>query len=227
MSTSISYEEAQRAIYFDVEGRAPKKRGAAERPPVLAGVLIDGEYQAILLKDDLRGAAEARGIDCMPLEEVLKYLHKKASEEGRKIVFFSSTEEGLFTKMGFELSDMRVDLKDLCEGNEVYEGVRKEWKKYQKKDRNSSTLSPSYRATIRRKAYGLLTLFAAKIGLPRPSNYGPGLVGKRIRYFEKQNEEKPTYEAWSRMAKKNLTDLIDHNEHDVKATEFVLHYLLG
>ena len=160
MSTGISYEEAQRAIYFDVEGRAPKKRGAAERSPVLAGVLIDGQYQAILLKDDLRGAAEAKGLECMSLEEVLVNLRKRANEEGRKIIYFTSKEKALFSEMGEDVSGLAVDLRELCKENETYKRVRKEWKKNTKKFESKKTPKTA-KTNLRTKSFGLLTLFAA------------------------------------------------------------------
>lgn len=226
MSTGISYEEAQRAIYFDVEGRAPKKRGAEERPPVLAGVLIDGQYQAVLLKEDLRGAADAKGLDCMSLKQVLRTLKKKATEEGRKIVYFTSKEKKLFTDMGEDVSDCAVDLRDLCKRNKTYEKVRKEWSG-NTKTLKSKKSSKTNKKKLRTKSFGLLTLFAAEAGLPRISGYGAGKVGQWISYFEKQAQKKDTYEKWTPSAKIKLSWLIKHNKHDVEATQFAMKYLLG
>ena len=103
-------------------------------------------------------------------------------------------------------------------------GLRKEWKKNVKKFESKKTSKTAEK--LRTKSFGLLTLFAAEIGLPRIAGYGAGKVGGWIKDFEEQSQKKAAFELWSKSAKTKLTKLINHNKHDVEATQFVLEYLL-
>ena len=90
----------------------------------------------------------------------------------------------------------------------------------------SKKTSKKAKDKLRSKSFGLLTLFAAEVGLPRIAGYGAGKVGQWIRFFENQAQNKDAYEKWTPSAKRKLSSLIKHNKHDVEATQFVLKNIL-
>lgn len=219
----LSKGEIERAVYLDFESEGQKLNGDTP-PPVLGGARIEGTYTPTLLHSTLADAATSRGWKCVTLEEYLHSLHNLASSEGRHIVYFSSTEQTLFDGAGIKLLDIGFDLRKPAKSSKLYASVWKEFKAAQKqyKDRNTSL---ARRASIRTKSFGLLTLIAQEIGLKRPGAYGAGFIGKYIRSAMDQAEKKPCYKAWSKSGKTKLTKVVNHNEHDCHATQFVLEHL--
>jgi hypothetical protein len=83
------------------------------------------------------------------------------------------------------------------------------------------------KSALRIKAFGLLAIIADDLGLKRPASYGPGFIGKWLRTTQEQNQSKSEtgYDRWSPSSKRNTTKLLKHNEHDCRATEYLLKWL--
>lgn len=220
----IDADEAARALYLDFEGPGPSK--AVKNPlPVFAGLLCEDEYRPTVLDTRLDDAATARGLGFCGLDEFLESLLKRARDENRRIVFWTSHEEELFQERGYPPGDIGFDVRIDAKQSD---GLKTRFAQFKRdeKDWKDPKSAKSRKKKLRPKAFGLLTLLTETIGLPRSSGYGAGLVGKWIRTMLDQAEKKASYEDWSRGGKGSLTKLIKHNEHDCIATEYLLNHLL-
>ena len=220
-----SQEDIERAIYLDFESEGRKPDGE-ESPPAVGGTLIDGVHAATLLHPDLENAAEEQSLEHSTLADYLKSIHGRSIAENRRIVFFSSAESKLFEDHGLDISDSVLDLRPMARDSGLYDAV---WKAYKENDRRfrDPDTAQSTRDALRTKSFGLLTLIAADLGLPRPQGYGAGKTGARIRYALKQAGKKSHYQYWSPGGKTKLTQVINHNEHDCRATRHVLEHLVA
>ena len=224
MATMImNKEEINRAIYLDFESEGEKRNGE-QPPPAIGGTIVENVYTPTLLHPDLAHAAEARGWGHASLAEYLKAIHDQATAENRKIVFFSSTESTIFADHGFDISDSGFDLRTSAKQSKRYATVWDTFKDNVRRFRDPDTAQTT-RNEIRTKSFGLLTLVAADLGMPRPDSYGAGKTGARIRYALKQAGKKAGYESWSPGGKTKLTQVVNHNEHVCKATRYVLEHL--
>jgi hypothetical protein len=219
----LTTEEIRRAIYLDFESEG-KRRNGEQPPPILGGTSIDGVYTPTLLHSDLLHAAKARGWGHSALADYLKAICEQATAENRRIVFFSSTEFTIFKNHGLDITESGFDLRKPAKKSKLYKDVWATFKESERRFRDPQT-ARSTKETLRTKAHGLLTLIAADLGLPRPHAYNAGKVGAMIRYVLNQAQSKGDYESWSRGSKTKLTNLVNHNKHDCKATRFVLEHL--
>ena len=220
---SLTTEEIKQAIYLDFESEG-KKRTGEEPPPTLGGAMIENEYTPTLLHSDLASAAEARGWGHASLADHLKPIHERAVTEGRRIVFFSSTESNLFKTHGMDIEESGFDLGESARESELYKHAFEAYEDNDRRFRDPDTAQAT-RDELRPVAYDLLTLIAAELGMERPDSYGAGKTGARIRYALKQAGKKTDYESWSPGGKTRLTQAVDHNQHDCKAARFVLEHL--
>jgi len=225
MNQTITAEEAKRAIYFDVEGQADSIN-KEKRDPILGGVLVDGSYEVTLFGDDLEVAARAKNWNHQPLEQFLEDLSNRARLEGRKLVYFTSAEEQLFSQFEVDIEDVGFDLRPLAKKNEDFEKCRKDFKSNERKFKSRDTAKTT-KKKLRTKTFGLLTLFAAEKGLFRPHSYSAGNIGNYCKKIKDQARVKETYQAWSKGTKKNLALVKNHNEHDCDATRFVMELLVN
>ena len=220
---TINTEEINRAIYLDFESEG-RKRSGEPSPPVLGGAMIENVYTPTLLHPELAHAAEDKGWGHATLGDYLKSIHDQADTESRRIVFFSSTESTVFEDHGFDISRSGFDLRKSARKSKLYEDVWNTFKDNDRRFRDPDT-AQSTRDALRTKSFGLLTLIAADLGMPRPDGYGAGKTGARIRYALKQAGKKVDYESWSPGGKTKLTQVASHNKHDCKATRYVLEHL--
>jgi hypothetical protein len=222
---TITAEEVQRAIYFDVEGQGDSINDE-KRDPILGGVLVDGSYEITLFGDDLEVAARAKKWNHQPLKQFLEDLSNRARLEGRKLVYFTSAEEKLFSQFEVDIEDVGFDLRPLADKNKDYIKCRKAFRSNVRKFKSRNTVKTT-KMKIRTKVFGLLTLFAAEKGLSRPHSYSAGNIGNYCKKIKDQARVKETYEAWSEGTKKNLALVKNHNEHDCNATRFVMGLLVN
>lgn len=225
MNQTITAEEAKRAIYFDVEGQADSIN-KEKRDPILGGVLVDGSYEVTLFGDGLEVAARAKIWNHQPLKQFLEELSNRARSEGRKLVYFTSAEEKLFSQFDVDIEDVGFDLRPLAKKNKDFEKCRKEFNSNKKKFKSRDTAKKT-KKKLRTKAFGLLTLFAREKGLSRPHSYSAGKIGNYCKKIKDQARVKDAYEAWSPGTKKNLALVKNHNEHDCNATRFVMNLLVN
>ncbi|MDG2029517.1 MAG: hypothetical protein P8J45_00790 [Phycisphaerales bacterium] len=220
---TINKEEINRAIYLDFESEGEKRNGT-QPPPVLGGVMVETIYTPTLLHPDLAHAAEAKEWAHTTLADYLKSIHDQANAESRRIVFFSSAESTIFADHGIDISQHGFDLRDAAKRSGLYQTVWDTFKDNVRRFRDPDTAQTT-RNEIRTKSFGLLTLVAADLGMQRPDSYGAGKTGARIRYALKQAGKKSDYASWSSGGKTKLTQVVDHNKHDCKATRCVLEHL--
>ena len=222
----ITPEEAQRALYLDFEGRGPSG-GGPDPLPLIAGISCEGEYTATALDISIEMIAERPDVDFLPLDHFLGELLDQATSEERRIVFWTSHEKTLFTSRGYPPGDIGFDVRVPAKAHPELKHYFREFRSTNKKIRSAGTAKTTNRA-LRTKAFGLLAIIADDIGLKKPHSYGPGFVGKWLRTMQEQNRLKSGtgYDRWSRGVKKNTTLLLKHNEHDCRATEYLLKWLL-
>lgn len=220
-----SHDDIERAIYLDFESEGRKPDGE-DAPPAVGGTLIEGDYVSTLLHPALENAAEERSLAYATLNDYLRSIQERSVAEKRRIVFFSSTEATLFEEHGLDISASALDLRPMARKSGLYETV---WNTYKDNDRRfrDPDTAQSTRDALRTKSFGLLTLIASDLGLPRPDGYGAGKTGARIRYALKQAGKKSHYQYWSPGGKTKLTQVISHNEHDCRATRHVLEHLVA
>ena len=83
----INLVEAERAIYIDFEGYV-------KEAPALIGILIEDDFEQIVLDEKFRGAAAYKDpIAVIPGETVISDLLARSTSEDRKIVAFSTLEK--------------------------------------------------------------------------------------------------------------------------------------
>ena len=220
---TINTEDINRAIYLDFESEGEKLNGE-HSPPALGGTLVDHVYTPTLLHPDLAYAAEARTWSHATLADYLRSIHELANTEKRRIVFFSSTDSTIFAEHGFDLSDSGFDLRTFAQQSKLYDAAWNTFDDNVRQFRDPATPQTT-RNAICTESFGLLTLIAADLGLPRPDSYAAGKTGARIRYAIKQANRKSDYGSWSAGGKTKLTQVIEHNRHDCTAIRFVLEHL--
>ena len=220
----LTTEEIDRAIYLDFESEGKKNNGE-QPPPILGGTLIENVYTPTLLDPSLQHAATFKSWGHSSLPDYLKAIYEQATEESRRIVFFSSTEFNIFMNHSIDISKIGFDLRGPAKQSPLYKNVWKEFKKNDQLFRKPNTAKTTKRI-LRTKAFGLLTLIAADLGMPRPNGYGPGLTGDRIRYAMKQARDRNDFKSWSKGGKTKLTYIVKHNKHDCECTKYVLEHLV-
>jgi hypothetical protein len=105
----ISFEEAERAIYIDFEGYV-------KETPALIGILIEDDFEQIVLDEKFRGAAAYKDpIAVIPGETVILDLLARSISEDRKIVAFSTLEkEQCMRWYGIDISQRYVNAKSIA-----------------------------------------------------------------------------------------------------------------
>ena len=224
----IDLAAARRALYLDFEGNAPTNRQMADPPPVLAGVLCEGEYQLSIVDKGLaalteKDSGEDPGYECVCLDTFLEELVRRARDESRRIVFWTAHERDLFEERGYPPGEIGYDVR--VEAKPHFTGDFQDYKARYREYVNPDT-AKSKKKQLRPTAHGLLTQITATIGLDRPELYGAGLVGKWIKHMRKHSK-KGAFQPWPRGAKAAASKLIKHNKHDCEATQFLLEHLLN
>lgn len=117
----ISLAESKRAIYIDFEGYV-------KEAPALIGILIDDEFEQIVLDEKFRAAAAYKDpIAVIPGETVISDLLARSISEDRKIVAFSTLEkEQCMRWYGIDISQRYVNAKSIVGrwARKVYPEVR-------------------------------------------------------------------------------------------------------
>ena len=222
----ITLEEAQRALYLDFEGRGPSGSGP-DPLPLVGGVCCEDNYTATAFDCSLDMISERHDVDFMPLDHFLGELLDQAEFEERRIVYWTSHEKTLFTTRGYPPGEIGFDVRVPTRKHPELKEYFSEFRSNNKKIRAPGAAKAA-KIALRTQAYGLLAIITDDLGLKRPSSYGPGYVGKWLRTMQEQNQLKSGtgYDRWSPSGKRNTTKLLKHNEHDCRATEYLLNWLL-
>jgi hypothetical protein len=81
----ITPTEAFRAVYVDFEG-------FAEKPPSLIGIVCEYEFYQVVLSEELRPAADYKGLRAQTVSEIGRELITRCQSENRLIVGYSQAE---------------------------------------------------------------------------------------------------------------------------------------
>ncbi len=105
----ISLVEANRAIYIDFEGYV-------KEAPALIGILIEDDFEQIVLDEKFRGAAPYKDpIAVIPGKSVISELLARSISEDRKIVAFSTLEKEQCSRWyGIDISQRYVNAKSVA-----------------------------------------------------------------------------------------------------------------
>ncbi|MEE3232526.1 MAG: hypothetical protein VX294_00035 [Candidatus Latescibacterota bacterium] len=224
----ITGKGVERAIYFDFEGLGPSKNNP-DPPPLLAGVLCEGDYQVFVLDTQLSDLTNEQEIRYQSLEKFCSTVLSKARQEDRRLICWSWYDLEVFRNQNFPPENIGFDVKIPFDKErkkdstlkKVYQDYKKNKDKYRQKG-----LAAATKKALRPKAHSLLTLVAAALGKPRPPSFGAGLVGKWLRSMIAQSQRQVPYQSWWPSAIKNVRKLLNHNRHDCCATKYVLKKLL-
>jgi hypothetical protein len=187
----ISRVHATTAIWIDFEGYV-------KEAPSLIGVLIDGEFEQILLDDRFAGAAsygEAKPMRVIPGKKMISDLFQRAISEERKIVAFSSLEkEQCLRWYEIDISSVYVNAKS----------VAKRWAK---------NVAPGVKPRTLKDFEGLTQFHRSQdTGFRRNTSCLNAALRDLARYGELHN----------RSPKRHWTNLKKHNRQDVEAMQHIV-----
>lgn len=194
--STISVSEGKRAIYIDFEG-------FEDHPPSFIGVLVDGNFEQIILDERLSLAAQAKGLAVKSGTGVIGSLLKKATDEGRRIVAYSQHEKQVCLKhYGIDLSPVYADARFIA----------KKWR-----TRALSMIEPKPRSL---KDY--LTI----IGYERGAYLGDKQSTQRIRAVQEMLLKKGNYADLTATVKAKWSKVLEHNSIDVMGMEALVKHTL-
>lgn len=212
------YTQPNPALVLDFEG-------FKEGPPLMGGVLLDGEYFCTVFPDEyplMRLAAVVKGLGVMARARYLSVLVAGARREKRPIVAFSNHEKQV-------IEDADISLQDVA-----YIDVRttaKVWRRQNHKEIHSRVVARRrWRREHGRFVGDLgnsLIDYVKLLGEKVPANYGKGKTTKRLRAILDQLERHGEYSRLTPHCKRNWTNVIEHNRLDCIYTDLLYRKTAG
>jgi hypothetical protein len=198
----ITAEEAERAICIDFEG-------FTAAPPALVGILVDEDFEIVVLDDSLRPAAVAAGLRTVEGGAVMSELRLRSAIEGRRICAFGAHELVTARK------DFSVDISDVyVDGHKV---AKTWWRRAHPGDRPQKAGRRGHRRRWRsQRGRWTLEFFEQRLGLERPSHLVSGRATSRLRSVLRQLAGSRSYADLTPVAKAKWTKLLRYNETDVR-----------
>jgi len=183
--SSITREEAKRAICIDFEGFVDKE-------PSLIGIAIGAKLKQVALDPGLGLAAKAKRMRVQIGELTVRALLEQADKEKRRIVGFSQHEKRVCKAFyGLDLSPFYADARLIA----------KKW---------MAKANPN----LRRRTKSLKD-YMKLIDYKRRSYLGERQSTQRIRAVRDMCAKRGSYEALTRTVKGKWTKLLEHNKDDV------------
>ncbi|NDB96623.1 MAG: hypothetical protein EBZ78_10790 [Verrucomicrobia bacterium] len=180
----ISVIEAKRAIYIDFECFMGK-------PPSLAGVLIEDEFQQTVFEPRLQPAAEAKGLQMGIFPGFVADMVELSEKSNRCIVAYSEHEKNIILEYsGINLGTRYRDARKIA--------IR--WKKQFHRDE-------------RMEVKGLKD-FLKFINFPRGDYLGKQKTTSRLRAVIEMLERKRRYNDLTPVVRAKWTKLLEHNRID-------------
>jgi len=192
--------DTARSIYIDFEG-------TKNAPPTLLGVLIPrskraAEFEQFVFEELFFQAAEATHRQCAGLQEVIEGLVNLAEKENLQLVAWSHHELKLIRKM------VSTDLADRFEAR--YRDAKKTARRWMHKAHPDIELERGWSGR-----YRLARIMELAGYEDVPSEYGPDLAGGHLRRVRAHLKTKAgDFGSLKDDAKRNWTDLLEHNRHD-------------
>ena len=212
--------QLERAIILDFES-------FQVGPMVLAGVLADGQFEQVVFDRRLDLAARAKGLDVAELASWSSLLVRRAIDQDRLIVAFSSTESDVLVDMGVEVPDLRF-VNARMVADEWRKRCRPAIRKQVAQMRRKLKVSRSRKQRERYWANegNRLIDYAASVGIKRPHMYRHRGVTRRLNDVMGQLQQRGAYGPLTRTAKAKWTNVLRHNEFDVVGLSEMLGIML-
>ena len=205
----LSDERLERAIFLDFESF---KNG----PPILAGVQFDGHFEQVVFDPRLRQAAKHKELKSVDLHRWLKQLVKRAVEEDRLVVAFSTAESTTLEALGIPLPANRyVNALKIAKSWrwKLHRPVAKQVRSNLRRWRNSTKNHLRNRWFAREG--NRLTDFAKLADVTPPGKYGSGKVTTWLRTVLGQLDRRNDFTRLTPRAKGKWTSVLNHNRFDV------------
>jgi hypothetical protein len=210
MCGRLTENEIDRAIYLDLEGKAPSRLTGESFSPTLAGWVEEGVYHHVVFDRRLECAAMRRSGRYQPVAEFAASLRMQARDEHRRIVHWTRAEADHFASLDQPLGGLAFDLRGPTKAR------RPQLFKASKQAIRDLKNAPKYkRPSLRRLAHGLCVQCAEAEGFQVKTHYGWGQVGQFIRECEAQSDR--AWADWSPSTKRKWRRLLYHNETDCRA----------
>ncbi|NDF33642.1 MAG: hypothetical protein EB157_03665 [Euryarchaeota archaeon] len=198
--STLTKSEYEKAIWIDFEG-------VPHSPPILAGVLFDGDYAPWLIDANVKMLEECSiGIKYDEKKNFIKWIFELAESHGRPIIGYSEHEYRVIKEICPDLSgklDIYYrDARDLAKshfGKEFHQRMKGSLKEY---------------------------LSSKEVGYDYPHEFNDFSVVKNVASLWKHSTSNQNFSDLSqkiadRMERK-LQELIDYNEIDCRGTEFLI-----
>ena len=196
---TLTPTDAKRAIYVDFEGYR-------DHAPALIGILVEDEFEIVVLDEALQSAAAAKACRTTDGAVALRELAERARAEGRRICAFGNHERDAAREY------FDVDLEDIyVNGHRL---VKAWWRHTRPGQR------PPRRSHRRRRWQPLgrwtLEFFERGLGLHRSRHLRAGHATSRLRHVRAQLQPRGSFDRLTPTAKSKWTKLLRYNETDVR-----------
>lgn len=191
----ISMEAAERAIYIDFEG-------FTDQSPALLGILIDDQFEQVVLDPRLQQAAVAKHLRVVSLDDIIKELMNRANEEKRYVVAYTQHEKNVVRR--FADIDLTGPYRDA-------RMIAMRWRRRPFETGNTDRTLKNYLKAI---------------GFVRGTYLGDRLSTTRLGEVIKMLDERKSYDDLTAVKKAKWTKLLSHNRIDCQGMKaLVLHAL--
>jgi hypothetical protein len=225
--SNLSLEGLDAGIYFDVEMRE------ADALPALVGVMIDGEFEIIVLEELLHPAAEYSSLRVREPLSLFENLLLQAERDDCHLIAYSQHEFDLLASMYSNGSPKHKHLLDILNRRYFNANIRK-W--FRKNLRESYDLLES-----KEKAKGKSSKFAKnnggirmglklllqlpEVAYPDVKSAGIGYPATALREVRDHLQRKgPSVDSLTPGARRKWSKLLTYNRHDVVGMEHLLRF---
>lgn len=191
--SNVTKDEAKKGIFIDFEG-------FEDKPPTLIGVLVENEFTQIIFDNNLKPAADKKGLITQDAKRYLTNLTQRAKKESRRIFAFSQYENNVFKEFyNINLDPYYCDVRFIAKKLKT-----KKYRDYELKSRE-------------------LKKYLEMIGFDRPTHLGEQKSTKRIRdVLTGLQVNKDNYEELTNTQKSKWTNLLKHNKIDVLGMQAIV-----
>jgi len=183
--------QAKRGIYVDLEG-------FKDKVPSLIGILVENDFEQIVLDPDLEQAALAKNLQVKSFACAMQYIAELAKTEKRKVFAYSQHELNLALEYTSSGPTIKRKYKD---GHKI----AKRWFHREHYDEHIDN-------------WGLKS-FMEFLRQPLPGRFGHQKATYRLGYVRDMLARKGTYNDLTSTAQNHWTDLLDYNEWDCLALQ--------
>ena len=169
-----------------------------DQSPALLGILVEDEFEQVALQQNLKSAADFKGMRTMTLQEILNELQERCLHEKRHLVAFSMHE--------FEVAKEHAQI-DLSPFYKNALKIAKRWK-------HRMGLDP-------RRQIRTLKDYLAWLQYPLPRHLGNQVATRRLADVIAMSERRGSFDACTPVVKAKWTKLLQYNKYDCEGTKFL------